>query len=456
MNLLSLEPEFIVDMNGGIHNGALIIEGQRIKGIVDTPPPSATRISLKGKMLLPGFVNVHSHALQRALRGRVEVKSAQGQDNFWSWRTLMYRDVENATLDDIEAIASLAYLEMLKAGFVSVGEFHYLHHERGGVRFADQAAVSHRIMKAAERIGIRQTLLTCAYERKNWREGPIEEQKRFTFDTASEFLGFASHVRGNVSSPLLNHGVAIHSTRACSQKWIEEVAYSPLSSDVPLHVHASEQTKEVEESFQEHNRSPIEALEDFGALRANTTLIHATHLSHRDISIISEKKARVGLCPSTERNLGDGLCPVEDLRLVGVELCIGTDEQARIDPVNELRDIEEQERLRLKRRCIVAEPSRSVAQSLIAIGSRNGRRSLGLEDTWISGPADLVAIELPLSYESIGPISALNEHFVAGSHSDVSDVFIAGRQAVKNGQVPGENDIIAAAKPVLKRLNASH
>jgi formimidoylglutamate deiminase len=450
MKLTSLEPEFIVDATGTIHQGVVLLDGHRTHSIAKSAPPSATTIPLPNKMLLPGFVNVHSHALQRALRGRVELRSYAGQDNFWSWRSLMYRDVNKASLEDIEAIASLAYLEMLKAGFVAVGEFQYLHQDESGTPYAEPSAVSQRLMKAAERVGIRQTMLTCAYERKNYKEKLLKEQRRFAFPSASEFLSFASNLRSSVQSPLLNHGLAIHSTRACSRSWIEEISYSMLAIDVPFHVHASEQKKEVEEAFLEYGLSPVEALHEFGALRDNTTLIHATHLSSRDMDLMARAKVHVGLCPSTERNLGDGLCAIEDLKTRGIPLCIGTDQHVRLDPINELREMEEQERLRLQRRCILAQPGESVAESLVAVGSLHGRRSLGLEED----SADFVAVSLDHTYEAAGPLAALNSYFVAGSHRDVSDVFVNGRQLIKDGSFTGATaEIMIEAKAALTRLS---
>jgi len=438
MKSLSLEPEFIVDAWGHIRQGAVQIEGNQ----------PAVPVSLKNKMLLPGFVNVHSHALQRALRGRAEQRSEDQPDTFWNWRTLMYRDVNHASLDDIEAIATLAYLEMVKAGFVAVGEFHYLHNDQSGKLYADPTAISQRMMKAAERVGIRQTLLTCAYERKNHKTALLPEQRRFGFKTAEDFLQFATEVRTSVNSPLLNHGIAIHSTRACSRKWIETIAESNQCYNIPLHIHASEQVQEVEEAFLEYGMSPVEALKHFGALHENTTLVHATHLSHRDIDLIGDSRAHVALCPSTERNLGDGLCVIEDLYHAGIPICIGTDQHVRLDPVNELREIEEQERLRLKRRCILAEPGQTVAQSLIAIGTIHGRTSLGLS----SDDADYVAVELCDTYEAAGPLAALNAHVLVGSHRDVTDVFIGGRHIVKDRVFDGEDEIRTEAIKAIRRL----
>lgn len=446
-----LEPEFIVDHQGRIHHGVVLIDENQPPKILDSAPPSVNRIKLHNKMLLPGFVNVHSHAVQRALRGRVEQRSEGGQDNFWSWRTLMYRDANKVGLDDLEAIASLAYLEMLEAGFVAVGEFHYLHHDASGKHFSDPTSTSQRLAKAADRVGIRLTLLTCAYERKNHREALLKEQRRFGFANATKFLAFAAEVRKAVHSPLLNHGLAIHSTRACSKSWIEEISYSLLAAEGPLHAHASEQKQEVEESFLEHGLSPIDAFKNFGMLRENATLIHGTHLSRSDVDTLARAKALVGLCPSTERNLGDGMCPIEDLRTHNVGLCIGTDQHVRLDPVSELRDIEEQERLRLRRRCIVAEPGHTVGESLIPIGTINGRRSLGLD---LNAP-DFVAVELSDAYEAAGPLAALNSYIVAGTHHDVTDVFVDGHGVMRDGAAVADHEAIRReAVAALKRLHA--
>lgn len=456
MTVTSLEPSFIVDTDGRILDGVVVTEHGVVRSIEKAAPAGALRILLKNKMLLLGFVNVHSHALQRALRGRVETRSPQGVDNFWTWRTLMYRDASRASLDDIEAIASLAYFEMLQSGYVAVGEFNYLHHQPDGTPYKDATAIGQRLMKAAERVGLRQCLLTCAYERKNYKEALLPEQQRFGLANAQAFLAHAAHIQKEVQSPLLTHGLAIHSTRACSRPMIEAICQSELAAQGPLHMHASEQLGEVEEAQAEYGLTPIAALAEFGALSPRTTLVHATHLTKADIALIAKAKSLVALCPSTERNLGDGLCPIEDLLESDVRLAIGSDQHVRLDPVRELCEIEEQERLRLQKRCVTTLPGHSVAQSLLKVGTLHGRQSLALSNQGglLGGSADLVAIRLPLSYECAGPVAALNEWLVAGTRHDVSDVFVAGLHKIKDGEPTMEvSDVKLEAMAALKRLN---
>jgi formimidoylglutamate deiminase len=309
---------------------------------------------------LPGFVNAHSHAFQRALRGRVEVRSAdRPNDDFWAWRTAMYADAARITTDDVEALATWAYLDMLRAGFVAVGEFHYVHH---GVHARPYATpeMSLRLAKAAAKVGIRLVLLETAYARGGFNRPLTDAQKRFSFPSVDAYLAHVNAVRAAVGA---NVGLAIHSVRACPRDWIEAIADFSTRHRLPLHVHACEQRKELDECKAEHGVSPLALLDACKALTERTTVVHATHIDAQDIALLADRKVTVCVTPSTERNLGDGMCPIADLFAARIPVCVGTDSHARIDVVDEMRSLEDHERLRLERRNVLVEPGHRLADA---------------------------------------------------------------------------------------------
>jgi formimidoylglutamate deiminase len=361
--------------------------------------------------VVPGFVNAHSHAFQRALRGRVERRSkANPQDDFWAWREAMYGDANAVDVDDMEALAAWAYLDMARAGFVAVGEFHYVHADVGG----DRLAMARALVRAARQVGLRLVLLPTAYARAGFEKPAHAGQARFVFASSDAFLRHVDDTRA-LAGDGVDVGVALHSVRACPADWIFAVASYARAHGLPLHVHACEQRRELDECAAEHGCSPIELLERCGALSSSTTLIHATHLDDDDVRRIAEAGASVCVTPSTERNLGDGLCRIADLHAAGVPLCIGTDSHARIDVVDELRSLEDHERLRLQRRNVLVAPGGRLAQALLPAGTRNGRRALGLADD----DGERVTVQMPLEGQAGHPAHGVDAWLVGGSSRDV-------------------------------------
>src|ERR687888_1075655 len=304
------------------------------------------------RLTLPGFVNAHSHAFQRALRGRTE-----GGD-FWAWRESMLGLASGLAPGQVRTGYVDVYREMLGAGYTAVGEFHYL-----GL---DEAVAA---SEAAEEAGIAFVLLYAAYAR-----GGIE---RFRQESAAEYLGQLESLR----SRGIQVGVALHSVRACPRAWLEDTARYAEAEGLPLQVHADEQPREIEECLAEHGVRPIELLADCGCLGPRTTVVHATHADDRELDLLAESGARVCLCPTTEANLGDGFMPVERLRSRGIPLCIGSDSNVRIDPLEELRELEGTARRQALSRNVIP------PAELIQIGSANGAEALGLGE-WPDTVAD--------------------------------------------------------------------
>ncbi len=302
---------------------------------------------------LPGFVNAHSHAFQRQLRGR-----SAGRD-FWAWREGMLEEAARQTPATVRASYESTYGEMRRAGYTAVGEFHYL-----GLDEAFAAA------EAAAAAGVEITLLLAAYER-----GGLE---RFRQPSVAAYLRQIDTLRGRG----IRVGVAPHSVRACTRGWLEAVGRYAGSEQLPLHVHACEQPREIDECLAEHGLRPIELLAAAGCLGPHTTVVHATHASAAELDLLQSSGSRVCLCPTTEASLGDGYAPVLELLERGVPICIGSDSNVRIDPLEELRELDG-----IARRAALARDAIATA-GLLAIGTVNGARALAI-DRWADVDVDL-------------------------------------------------------------------
>jgi formimidoylglutamate deiminase len=298
------------------------------------------------RLSIPGFVNAHSHAFQRSLRGRTE------GSNFWGWRDAMLAEAERQTPERVRREYELAYREMRSAGFTAVGEFHYLGYDEALAAAA-----------AAEAAGIRFVLLYAAYAR-----GGLE---RFRQASVDEYLTAVERLRDQG----LTVGLAPHSVRACPPDWLEAIASYREREDLVLHVHADEQPREIEECLVEHGVRPIELLARTNCLGPATTVVHATHADDAELDLLAESRTRICACPTTEANLGDGFLPVDPVVERRIGLCIGSDSNVRIDPLEELRELEGIARRRTLQRNVLA------AETLLRSGSSEGGAALGLE-TW--------------------------------------------------------------------------
>lgn len=304
-------------------------------------------------LTLPGFVNAHTHTFQRALRG-----SQEGGD-FWAWREAMLALAERQTPESVRTEYELTYREMRAAGYGAVGEFHYL-----GLDEARAAA------EAAEAAGIELVLLLTAYAR-----GGLE---RFRQPSVGDYLGQVEQLQ----SEGLRVGLAPHSVRACPRDWLDEIGRYAREHGLFLHIHADEQPREIEECLAEHRRRPIELLADRGCLGPLTTIIHATHAHDRELDLLAEAGSRICVCPTTEANLGDGYVPATRILERGIPLCIGSDSNVRIDPLEELRELEGIARRETGRRNVID------LSALLRIGTNEGAAALEL-DEWPEIAVDL-------------------------------------------------------------------
>jgi len=325
---------------------------------------------------IPGFVDAHCHAFQRALRGRVE-----GGD-FWAWRETMLELAAAQTPESVRRGYVDVYRELRAAGYTAVGEFHYL-----GLEEARAAA------GAAADAGVELVLLHVAYAR-----GGIE---RFRQESVAAYLREFEQLR----SDGIRVGVAPHSVRACPRDWLEELGRYAAENELPLHVHADEQPREIEECLAEHGVRPIELLDACGCLGPRTTIVHATHADGRELDLLAESGARICACPTTEANLGDGFLPVARVLHRGIGLCFGSDSNVRIDPLEELRELDGIARRQTGKRDVFS------VDDLLSIGSDEGAASLGLE-SW-------PAIEIDADHEQLRRIADPLRALVHGCSADV-------------------------------------
>ncbi len=337
---------------------------------------------LRGRALVPGFVNDHSHAFQRGLRGLVErMDATRPQDDFWTWRERMYALAEGLTPESVREVSRRCYTEMLSAGYTSVTEFHYVHHEPDGTPYEDPNALAKAVAEAAEDTGIRLLLLPVAYAR-----GGVP---RFRDPSVTVFLERVDALRKwSDTHPLLEVGVAAHSVRATPRRWLEGIGEYAHAGELPLHVHADEQPREIEECEAEHGMRPVELLVEAGFLGPRATVVHATHADGRELDLLAEHGASVCACPTTEGNLGDGFLPAEGLLGRGIRLSVGSDSQVRVDPFEELREIETgARRLSGRRNVLVPAGGTSPTPWLLKAGWGGD----GLET---GAPADFVEIDV--------------------------------------------------------------
>src|SRR5579883_275458 len=383
---------------------------------------------LPGVALLPGFVNAHSHVFQRALRGHTH-RPLSRQDTFWTWRYAMYAEAQRLNPDLLYAQALNAYREMLAAGYISVGEFHYVHHQSGGQPYANPNAMAEAILQAGHDAGIRVVLLMTAYAQSGFHQPPEEGQRRFCDASVEAFLERVEALRVT-GIPI---GIAPHSVRAVPESWFRAIIDYCRSYHLPMHIHADEQMAEIEQCRAAYDCTPIELLERFGALDSLTTIVHATHANATEIELLAQHGCTVCVCPTTEGDLGDGIAPYAELLAARIPLAIGSDSDTRLDPIEELRWAEYTARMRYqRRRVLVADELSSPGPLLLAYGTHRGAAALGVE-TGVIAPgmlADFVAIDLEHPAMAGWNENDLLDVFFFGASSEViMQTWVQGKKA---------------------------
>ncbi len=376
-------------------------------------------------LVIPGLANTHVHAFHRALRSRTQ----QGRGSFWSWRDLMYAIAGRLTPDSLYELALASYGEMALAGVTCVGEFHYVHHGPDGVPYDDPNAMSQSLRAAAAGAGIRLTLLDACYLAGGF-DLPLDAvQLRFGDGDASAWAARVSLLRPDDMTRI---GAAIHSVRAVPARDLSTVARWAREHGAPLHVHLSEQVAENTGCLERHGCTPTVLLNRAGVWGASATAVHATHLTANDIAVLGRSGTTISMCPTTERDLADGIGPARDLALAGCPLVLGSDSNAVVDLFEEARAVELDERLRSGVR------GHWTAAELLRSATAEGHRSLGWPEAGVlaaGAPADFVSVRLDTVRTAGAPASvALEAAVFAATAADVDTVVVAGRAVVDAGE----------------------
>jgi formimidoylglutamate deiminase len=377
-------------------------------------------------LVLPGMANVHSHAFQRAMAGLAEW-DAGGRDNFWSWREAMYRFAERLDPEAQLAIARFLYIEMLKAGYTSVGEFHYLHNQPGGAAYTPASAMADAIVEAARESGIALTLMPTLYVTGGADGRPLSERQKRFGKTVDELLSLRASMQGKAG--VTQAGLALHSLRAVPPT-LMRAAIEGVDTETPIHLHAAEQTGEIDEALAAFKRRPIDYLLSEFPVDRRWCFVHATHMNTRETRALAESGAVAGLCPTTEANLGDGIFPLAEFLNAGGRVAIGGDSHIAVDPAEELKALEYSQRLLHRRRNVSASASvPHTAARLWGEAARNGAQVLGLDagEIAVGKRADLVIVDT-------NHVSLAGRD---GAQALASYVFVTGRRALRDVMVAG-------------------
>lgn len=418
-------------------------------------PPGARRLD---GIVVPGVPDLHSHAFQRAMAGLAEKASPAGE-NFWSWRDAMYRFVTRMGPDDVEAIAAQLYVELLRQGFTSVAEFHYVHNAPDGGAYADPAELSHSIAAAARTSGIGLTLLPVLYQASGFGgQKPTEAQRRFIKKTDA-FIGLIDGLRSRYSAdPQVKIGIAPHSLRAVPPEALAEcvAAVSAMDAEAPIHIHVAEQDKEVADCVAWSGRRPVEWLLDNAPVGRRWCLVHCTQMTDNEVARLATSGAVAGICPSTEANLGDGVFPLLPFLRQGGIFGVGTDSNVVVSPADELRWLEYVQRLVTKQRNVSEWTEgastgaglyrRALAGGAQASGRRIGRIAPGYR-------ADLVVLDPdhPALFGRSGD-TALDSWVFSGNETPVRDVIVGGCRVVENGRHVAQGEVLASYRRTVKSL----
>lgn len=438
--------------------GLLVGADGNVLAVTKAPPENVRQVRLSGKALLPGLANIHSHTFQRLFRGRAEGRIAGG-DTFWTWREQMYRAAVFVSPEDLYDVARAAFLEMAAAGITVVGEFHYLHRNANGEPYQDANLLSHQVIAAAQSVGLRICLLRSAYFRAGFQREPHPGQRRF-YETTDAYLNNLATLRSHYqTTPNITVGAAPHSIRAVLLYDLQVIAAS--NGEMPLHTHISEQVGENSACVAEYGTTPVALLAHHGLLTPRTTLIHAIHLTDGEFASVASAGTSICSCPTTERNLGDGIFQADTAARLGIPVAFGTDSQAQIDILEDARQLEYHLRLRDQQRGILDGSVREGWVSREAIGSallhaatRNGYSALGLQGGTLTagGPADFFTIDCnDLSILGVDAQSLATQAVFALQRAAIRDVAVQGRLILEDGHHREEEAIRARYRDVQQR-----
>ena len=444
-------PDFVYE-NGQFVSGRAIVcdkSGTVARIVASSEAPNAMR--LPGRALLPGMVNAHSHAFQRVIRGRTEHRSQHTSDSFWTWREQMYAAANRLRPEHIYAASRMAFLEMALTGITAVGEFHYIHNTLDGSSYSDPNLLEREVIRAARDVGIRIALLRVAYARAGFEREPDPQQVRFIEASPEIYL---QRLEQLLAAPELKDGlawagVAPHSVRAVPLDYLKTIVAFANERDLPVHMHVAEQPAEVSACIEEYGRSPVALLETEDLLSKRFTAVHAIHVTPKAIGALARAGALVCACPTTERNLGDGVVPVDAYFDAGVRVALGSDSQIQIDLLEDARELEYHLRLQQTARNVLAPlddtSTSALARRLFDCATINGAMSIGFQGGKLEpgAPADFFTVDLyDPSIAGSSPDDLLPNIVFSLSRAAIRDVVVGGKQIVENGRHKDQEAII--------------
>lgn len=423
-------------------------------------PEGARVVGMLRRAMLPGMVDVHSHSFQRTIRGSVESRKKAGP-NFWSWRDAMYRAAGRFDPAELGAIARMAFMEMALAAITTVGEFHYVHRDRDGSAYANPNEIGLEIVNAAKEVGMRIALLRVAYVRAGYKKPADPGQRRFIEPTSEEFLGNTEALRVALagSDGMAWVGVAPHSIRAVPIEYLREVTAWARAEKLPVHMHVAEQPAENSACLEEYGCTPFAMLDREGILDERFTAIHGIHLSGDEIAAVGRAKAIIGACPTTERNLGDGILPADELMRAGVRIAFGSDSLTQIDPLENARELEYNLRLKkLERAVLDTVDDLGLPQRLFDCATRHGAASVGAPGGSLEAgrTADFFTVDLDdPSIAGTAPDDLLASIVFGLSKTAIREVGVNGRLVVEEGRHPMQESIVREFSALMEKTEVS-
>lgn len=429
------------------------------------PHHVVTARELKGRALLPGLVNAHSHAFQRVIRGRTEYRTAEN-DSFWTWREMMYSAAERLTPADVYDASRMAFLEMALSGVTSVGEFHYVHHAPDGTAYDDPNLLAKEVVRAAYDVGLRIALLRVAYARSGHETEANPRQRRFIEADPERYLKNLDQLRQDLKRDYDRDvawvGIAPHSVRAVPLVYLTKIIGDSSTKNLPVHMHVAEQPAEVSACIAEYGRSPVALLATEGLLSERFTAVHAIHVTPKAARLLADAKTTVCACPTTERNLGDGIVPVNNYFAEGVRVSLGSDSHVQIDLLEDARELEYNLRLQKLERAVLdsesSDPNNrtsALAQRLFECASVNGAHSIKAPSGMLEPgqAADFFTVDLDdPSIAGASTEDLLPAIVFSLSRTAVKDVVVGGKRIVENGRHAKQEDIVEKFKQLQKKL----
>lgn len=425
---------------------------------------AALSFRLKGRALLPGLINAHSHAFQRVIRGRTEYRTANEKVSFWTWREMMYSAALRLTPEDVYDASRMAFLEMALSGITSVGEFHYLHHAPDGSAYDDPNLMAKEVVRAANDVGLRIALLRVAYARSGYETETNPQQIRFIENDPAAYLKNLEQLEKDLGEMdgarrMVWTGVAPHSVRAVPLDYLKEVIGVANNKQLPVHMHVAEQPAEVSACIAEYGRSPVALLATEGLLSERFTGVHVIHVTPKAIRMLADARAMVCACPTTERNLGDGIVPASRFFNQGVRVSLGTDSHVEIDLLEDARELEYHERLQKTERVVLAlaedKGQSSLAARLFDCATINGAESINAPGGNLEPgrPADFFTVDLDdPSIAGASPDDLLSAIVFSLSRTAIRDVVVAGKRIVEDGRHAQQEDIVERFMALQKKL----